>query len=646
MSLIKQLWLAILVATIIGFGGSLVVSALSARHYLQQELQVKNNDNAAVLAMSLTQLPKDPVTVDLQVAAQFDAGHYRFIRIVSPTGEMLAERVFSGVAPSAPAWFVWLFPIQAPPGQAQVQDGWKQFGTVSVATHEQFAYKSLWDGALQLFLWFLLGGLITGLAGNLVLRLITKPLRDVVQQAEGISQRRFIHIPEPRTPELRSVARAMNSMVERLVVMFSEEAERLDSLRQRVHLDRLSGLADRLHFLSLLRDLLASEQSATQGTLLTVRLTDLKQLNHVLGGGRTDTMIQELGEQLRQAEAAHPDQVAGRLKGGEFALVWPGVVSVEDAAKELHERLVTQWLPRWSPEIPSLFDLAAVPFVHGEEPQELFARTEEALAYAAARGANSWYATRTEDKESTRSSLQWRRLLRKAVRRGRLQLAFYPVVDAREGTLLHREGMVRLQADAEDSGKLLTAGEFMPMAEHLNLIASIDLQTARLAIEKLGEMDGMVAINLSAATIADFGFRHDFMQLLQAHPDRAARLMIEVPEHGVFRQFDAFRDLVQSVKPLGCRVGIEYFGHHFAESHKLVAVALDYIKVHPGYVRDIAGQPQSQEFLQGMCRMAHHLGIVMIALGVESEADLPLLASLGFDGVTGPAIKAAKPAAG
>jgi EAL domain-containing protein (putative c-di-GMP-specific phosphodiesterase class I) len=112
-----------------------------------------------------------------------------------------------------------------------------------------------------------------------------------------------------------------------------------------------------------------------------------------------------------------------------------------------------------------------------------------------------------------------------------------------------------------------------------------------------------------------------------------------VPEQGVFKQFDAFRDLVLTLKPLGCRVGIEYFGQRFAEGDKLADLGLDYIKVHPSYVRDIAHNPGNQEFLKGLCNVARNFGIVVIALGVESDSDLPLLASLGFDGVTGPGVK-------
>ena len=146
-------------------------------------------------------------------------------------------------------------------------------------------------------------------------------------------------------------------------------------------------------------------------------------------------------------------------------------------------------------------------------------------------------------------------------------------------------------------------------------------------------------MNLSAETIADFHFRNELTTLLKAYPEVCKRLLFEVPEYGVFRQFDAFRDLARNLKQLGCRVGVEYFGQRFAESGKLADLGLDYIKVHPSYVSGIADNPGNQEFLRGLCKMAHSLGITVVALGVEKKEDLPLLASLGFDGATGPGIK-------
>ncbi len=636
MSLVKQLWIAIVVVMTVAFGGSLVVSVLSARGYLEQQLQVKNIDNATSLALSLTQLDKELVTVELQVAAQFDAGHYRFIRVVSPTGETLVERVYEGELYGAPRWFANLIPIQADPGQAQIMDGWKQFGTISLASHEQYVYKSLWEGTLELLLWFVLGSALTGVLGTFAIRVITRPLRDVVDQAQAIAERRFLTVAEPRTPEMRAVTQAMNAMVERLKAMFAEESSRLENLRKKVNRDPVTGIANRDYFMSQLREVLTGEMHGSVGSLVMVRLAYLNELNAKFGHQRADQLLRELADVLFHSGDNHPGQRAGRVKGGEFAVVCPTYTSPTEAAKDIYERLCKDWLPKWEPEFADLFHLAAVGYVRNQSVGDLMTRADQALAKAQAKGPNTWHAEEDANNKLSLPAEQWRTLLTEAVNGGQISLAFFPVVRGDPNKPLHQEGVIRLQMDT--SGQLLSAGDFMPMAANLNLTAPIDLGVVRLAIDHLQQGTGDVAVNLSAETIGDFGFRNQLLQLLQGYPELCKRLLFEVPEYGVFRQFDAFRDLTRALKALGCRVGIEYFGQRFAESDKLASLGLDYIKVHPAYVRGISENPGNQEFLKGLCTMAHAFGITVIALGVESQEDLPLLAQLGFDGATGPGV--------
>ena len=636
MSLIKQLWAAIILVMAMAFAASTVTSVLSARHYLQQQLQVKNIDNATALALSLSQLPKDPVMVELQVSAQFDAGHYRFIRIVSPTGETLVERVFEGNIEGAPDWFIKLIPIAVQPGQALVQDNWKQYGTLTLASQEQYVYKSLWDGTLELLLWFVLGGIGTGIAGTFLIRFITRPLNDVVGQAQAIAERRFILIPEPGTPELKALARGMNDMVTRLKTMFNEESARLETLRKKVNRDPLTGLSSREYFLAHLREALSGEQSGGSGSLVMVRLPDLNEVNSILGRQGTDSLLKDIGSALYESGNGRVGQRAGRVNAAEFAIVCPGYATAAEAATDIHTRLMHDVLPKWKDKVPDLFHIGAVRYVRDQNLGSLLAGVDEALAKAANKGANTFEAVDDANTKAAVPAETWRTLLTEAVGGGQLTLSFFPLVTGDGKNALHREGVVRLKTD--DSGTLLTAGDFMPMAAQLNLTAPLDLGVVKLAIEHLQNSSGDIAVNLSAETIADFHFRNALANLLKTYPEVCKRLLFEVPEYGVFRQFDAFQDLARTLKQLGCRIGVEYFGQRFADSDKLADLGLDYIKVHPTYIRGIADNPGNQEFLTGLCKVAHAIGITVVALGVESKEDLPLLAKLGFDGATGPGV--------
>jgi ABC-type Na+ efflux pump permease subunit len=92
MSLIKQLWIGIIVLLLLALGGSFAISITSAKNYLEEQLRVKNMDNATSLALSMSQMEKDPVTLELLISAQFDTGHYEYITLADPQKKTLVER--------------------------------------------------------------------------------------------------------------------------------------------------------------------------------------------------------------------------------------------------------------------------------------------------------------------------------------------------------------------------------------------------------------------------------------------------------------------------------------------------------------------------------------------------------------------------
>ena len=111
MSMYRQLWMAIIISTLLALAGSLLASMLSARNYLESQLSVKNTDNAAALALSLSHGNPDPIGVELAVSALFDSGHYRLIRVVDPNGATIVERSAAASELGAPEWFARLLPI-------------------------------------------------------------------------------------------------------------------------------------------------------------------------------------------------------------------------------------------------------------------------------------------------------------------------------------------------------------------------------------------------------------------------------------------------------------------------------------------------------------------------------------------------------
>lgn len=637
MSIYRQFLLAIIGLTALAFMGSFAVSVHTARKYIEQQLYMKNIDNAASLALVLSQLPgKDPVTVELVVSAQFDTGHYQQIALTDPMGAVLIERHFTGdVEEGAPEWFRKLFPLQAEAGVAQVQDGWKQFGTVHVASHSRFAYQSLWLGIKQLALWFLLAGLAAGAFGTWLLRLIFRPLGKVVEQAQAIQERRFITLPLPGTPELKAVVVAMNSMTDKVKSMFAQEAERLDGLRRQVNHDPLTNLPNRAFFMTWLQENLQNEESLARGALALLRVTELEKLNTLLGYADTDRLIRDIAQVLQGMTDKDDNKFAARLNGADFAVLAAGEQEVDRLAASLLDGLGSMLGERW-PQIGDVFHLGVVPYQRGDQPGHLLAASDKALAIAESKGPNCGHTLQSTGQASDLPNGEaWKQALTNALSDGRIRLECYPVMTS-GGHAMHEEAVTRLQATP--GGKWLSAGDFMPMMLRLKLYSDLDMNALQIALDQLDRQPMEIAVNLSANSITDWRFRDAMQALLARNPGKCSRLWIEVPEYGAFRNFDAFASFCNGLAPLGCKIGIEHFGRHFGEIAKLAELGLDYLKVDSSYIRDIQENAGNQSFLKGLCQMAHTVGILVIAEGVMSDAERDTLVAIGFDGITGQAV--------
>jgi diguanylate cyclase (GGDEF)-like protein len=635
MSLTKQLWLAIAAVMTFAFVISFLVSVGSGKAYLEDQLRLKNIDNANALALSLTQIKKDPVLIESLLSTQFDVGHYQQIKLTSATGQVMVDRVSDVMVDEVPAWFVNLIPLRTEPGIAQVQDGWRQYGTLTMASHNRFAYQALWEGNRRLLGWFLASTLLCGLIGSLVLRSITRPLVDVVNQAEAIGVRRFITIREPRTREFRALVRAMNALSRQVRSMLDEESARLDQLRRDAQHDALTGLLNREHFMQKAQHVLADEKTDPTGALFILRMPDLVRLNHELGREATDALLKRVADALK---ASCPDEVChiGRLNGSDFAVLVPNVDSVD----ELAHRIVADTQLSINDPSQALEHgvvLGATAYRHGDPVSQVLARADVALSRAKQEGG---IAVEVGDPDSEwkpvpSAASTWQVLIETALRQKRVQFVTYPVLDP-QGGLVHYEAPARMQNI--ENAQWMPAQEFMPWASRLGLTERIDRAVFDCALDWLETNDAHLCINVSPQSVCDPALAARYYRALKNSRRRAKKLWIGIPECVAYSHPKEFRVFCEALKPLGCKIGLEHVGNQVCHLGELHDVGLDYLRIDGAIIRDIHQSVDNQAFLKGLCGIAHTMGMMTIAEGVSNQQELACLKEIGFKAMTGPGI--------
>ncbi|HWV13783.1 MAG TPA: EAL domain-containing protein [Cellvibrio sp.] len=638
MSLIKQLWIGIIIMLLLAMGGSFFISLLSAKHYLEEQLHVKNMDNANSLALSLSQMEKDPVTFELLISAQFDTGHYDYIVLTDPQKNIIVSRQYNPADKSqadsdVPQWFTQLMDFDADPGIAQVQDGWQQYGTLSLKSQSRYAWQALWKSASQLLGWFVLAALICGAVGTSILKFISSPLDIVIKQAEAIGERRFITSDEPKTTEFQRLVRAMNSLSESVKVMLEKETKKLEQMRKESQLDGLTDLPNRNHFLNLLESLLSREDSGSNGVLVLVRVLNIGELNNRFGRTATDNVLLQIAGVFHQFIEQYPGSYAGRLNGSDFMLVISGNPTAEVVGAELAEKLNTQLK---SCNLTNVhLPIAACTYSAGEKRNDLLHMLDGGLAQAELKGNNALVVLTNNKRPLAYQNLgEWRDVINEALDKNLLELAEFPVKQA-NGDILHYEAPVRLQLHNE----LQPAGYFMPWAARLGIMHLIDLQVINIALQTLKTSRTPIAINISADALCNAQFREQALAVIARHVPQANHLWIEFPESCALRHLAELRNFALDLRNLGCHVGLEHVGLEFTKIRELQDIGLHYLKIDGAIIRDIDSNQGNQSFLQALCKIGSSLGMIIIAEGVSTELERDTAIKLGAEAVTGKLIQ-------
>ena len=635
MSLIKQLWIGIILILILAMGGSFFISTYTAKAYLEQQLQLKNIDNANSLALSITQLPKDPVSLELLIAAQFDSGHYQYIRFTDPAGDVIAERHFQGtITDSVPEWFNSMLNIAPKPGLAQVQDGWQQYGTIELLSHSGYAKQKLWHSTQQLLQWLLVAALVCGFIGTVILRVITAPLHQAVMQAEAIGQRHFVTSSEPKTRELRRLVRAMNKLSVSVKAMLEKERQKLERLQAASQRDPLTNLSNREHFVNLLDSAMLREDHEQDMAIYLIRLLNLAKLNQQLGRDKVDQLLTSLGQVLNDCSQSRADDFAGRLNGTDFAVILSDTQQIEKNAHRISAHMLDKLRELGIDTQLVGLPLAASSLKAGEPRGQLLSRLDGLLALAEQKGNRGIIVQKPEQPQGLQRNLaDWRSSIEQAINNSGILLAEFPVRD-HNGGIIHYERPVRLNID----GSWQSAGYFVGWARRLGLLAHIDEQVLSTALADIQAKHLPYAINFSESSLCDAHFRSRALELLGQTQEFNAHLWVEFPESCAIRQMPQLKQFSRALRDLGCKVGLEHVGLEFTRIEELQGVGLDYLKIDSAIIRDVDTQNTNHSYIQSLCRIGHSLSMTVIAEGVISEAEQHTLATLDTDGATGPGI--------
>lgn len=463
-----------------------------------------------------------------------------------------------------------------------------------------------------------------------------------------------------RTPMVEIVgALLMLAVLGRQYLAVTENRRLLASVAEQALRDPLTGLANRAMFSDRLEEAMQRrERDHVSVALIVLDLNDFKVVNDTLGHPAGDELLNRVGERILGC-VRNSDTVA-RLGGDEFVVLVDDDAA-DDYAGHIAARVTKSFDKPFAIDGHELFIRPSVGLAvaGGHEPGvsagELVKRADMAM-YAAKKTRTADVHTFTPELRvadpreegllrlpySTPSTadvaaVQLLGELRQAIDAVELTLLYQPKVDLLTGNLVGVEALVRWPHHRRG---LLSPDEFLPLVRHHGLMRPVTDLVINTALDAAlrwhqQELHIPVAVNMSAPLLADPRLPARIRRALADRNLPASVLTVEITEDLVLGNIEGTRDVLNQLRRSGIRIAIDDFGSGYSTLSYLCDLPVDEVKLDRRLVVPIVEDARVATVARAVIALAHELGLIVVAEGVEEAEVAARLTEFGCDVVQG-----------
>jgi diguanylate cyclase len=522
---------------------------------------------------------------------------------------------------------------------------WPLTACVLLAGALLVAYTMSGEGLLRLPVpqgWLV--GAIAGLLlmGVLVLALGTELAAGALRGPAGV--------PSAHAALLASVGAALGLGVTRFMSRIQRHLiERSDALEQSLrqansdlqkiaYNDALTQLPNRLVFEDKLAAAVARvDRARARLAVLFIDLDGFKPINDSFGHSSGDAVLRQVGERLRSLSRA--GDTLARVGGDEFLMLLEGEVDEQSAAQVATRMLgaLAEPYALSNREVVVSCSVGIVFYPDGGAHAKLIARADAAM-YAAKRSGGGCYCFFEPSMEvDAHDQLDLQHDLRLALERGELELFYQPKVDARSGKVTAAEALLRWKHPQRG---LIGPSIFVPVAERFGLIGTLGnwviedaCRQARAWRDKGLRM--RVAINLSVFQMRQDDLVERITAALERHRIDPSLLTCEITESVAMEDTRATQMTFKRLGDAGVHLSIDDFGTGYSSLGYLRKLPAEELKIDRSFVMDIESSVDARAVVDAVIRLAHALGLKVVAEGVEREQQRDILISMGCDELQG-----------
>jgi diguanylate cyclase (GGDEF)-like protein/PAS domain S-box-containing protein len=407
--------------------------------------------------------------------------------------------------------------------------------------------------------------------------------------------------------------------------------------------DVLTGLPNRRLLMDRLDKLLASAQAgAGFGAVMFIDLDHFKNINDARGHAIGDALLRNVAERL--TKLVRKGDTVARIGGDEFVVLLSqlgfdsdtaGEAALTVAEKVRHAVTECFEIDGQSYNSSASIGVTLLPKI-GQTVHDLLREADTAMYRAKADGRNGVAFFEATMQAEVEQRLTLEADLAAALDNGELAMHLQPQIDCKGATV----GAELLMRWRRADGTMIGPDVFIPVAEESGLIVALGqwaLRQACLAFLRLEQAGHAMplSVNVSPAQFRQPEFVEQVRAVLAETGAPATQLIFEVTEGLLIENMDETIARMHELASLGIRLSIDDFGTGYSSLAYLKRMPLYELKIDQSFIRDTPADASGTAIVQSIIAMAGHLGLRVVAEGVETRAQAAFLRANGAPGMQG-----------
>ena len=398
--------------------------------------------------------------------------------------------------------------------------------------------------------------------------------------------------------------------------------------------DSLTGLPNRALLSDRLdRAMLAVQRSDRKLAVMFIDLDRFKTINDSLGHMTGDYLLKEVASRLCRAVRAS-DTVA-RLGGDEFVVLVPGIRLAEECsqvAEKIIEALASPFPfeGRMLHITPSI-GISMYPD-DGEDVDTLMRHADAAMYHAKANGRNNYQFFTQRMNQAAAAHFELESSLRGALAKEEFELYYQPIIDTATRKVHAMEVLLRWRRPQEG---LVLPDDFIPIIEENGLIVPIGEWVMRQACEQSvrWQRQGLravpLAVNLSPRQFMHRGLMDSIRRVLDETGIDPTLLEFEITETALMQHGEQTLEILGQINQLGIRLSIDDFGTGYSSLAYLKRFPVKKLKIDRAFIKDLEDSSEDRAIVAAIIALSNSLQLLVVAEGVETEAQYALLQTHG-----------------